>query len=200
MSVHPIGGHNGPMSGERWHRPLQEGVPMDMEQAWELADLWWRSNALSTFVAAYTNDADRAREARQLCDQLFGADSVDLAAAEDIVSTLDGWAWELADQVPAPAEPRPDEADRQVRDYVKDVSRDRVPRELREWAERTQSFLDFIFKALIRGQALPAWVREDVRYVYGRATMAIDLGHRAAAERELERLRRYEITFAEQAR
>jgi hypothetical protein len=60
---------------------VQEDVPMDVGQAWELADLWWRSNALSTFVAARTDDADRARKARQLCDQLFGADAVDLAGS-----------------------------------------------------------------------------------------------------------------------
>ncbi|GAA1558445.1 hypothetical protein GCM10009827_094250 [Dactylosporangium maewongense] len=172
---------------------------MDMAQAWELAHLWWRSNVLSTFVAAYTNDADRAREARQLCDQLFGTDSVDLAVAEEIVSTLDGWAWELADQVPVPAEPRPDEADRQVRDYVKDVIRDRVPAELRDWAERTQLFLDVTYKAVMREQTLPARVREDVRYVYVRGTMAVDLGNRTAAERELERLKRYETALTEQA-
>ncbi|MFF5233232.1 hypothetical protein [Dactylosporangium sp. NPDC000521] len=54
---------------------------------------------------------------------------MDLAAAQEIDSTLDEWAWELSGQVPAPAEPRPDEADRQVRDYVKDVIRDRAAAE-----------------------------------------------------------------------
>jgi hypothetical protein len=140
---------------------------MDLEQAWLLADLWRRSSALSTFVATYTDEVDRAREARQLCERLFDADTVDLAAARKIVSTLTDWALELTDQLPLPAEPRPDEGDRQVRDYVKDVIRDRAPVELRRWAADTQLFLDVAFGALVRQQTLPARVREDARYVYG---------------------------------
>ncbi|MEJ8670594.1 hypothetical protein WKI71_25770 [Streptomyces sp. MS1.AVA.1] len=85
--------------------------------------------------------------------------------------------------------PPPDEADRLTRDHVKDVLRDHLTAPARDWLSGTKLSLDVCFFALRRVRGLDQRTREDVFYAYGRGTMALDLGHRAAAARELARLR-----------
>ncbi|WP_367038365.1 hypothetical protein [Streptomyces sp. Je 1-332] len=164
----------------------------DMEQAWQVAELRWRSNTLSAFVAACSRDEERARQARELAQQALECNPDDIEAIQEIqeiVWTLADSAEDLADHPHYPSEPRPDETDRLVRDHLKDILRNHLPTEARDWMSGTQLFLDVDFHALRQLPALDSRVREDVFYTYGRATMALDLGNRQAAERELERLR-----------
>ncbi|GAA2449008.1 hypothetical protein [Streptomyces macrosporus] len=170
---------------------------MDRERAWRFAELLRQGSVLSAFVAACADGEERAREARELGARVFAADPADLEAVEGIVETLTEWAEELADHPHRPDEPRPDEADRQVRDFLKDVLRDELSSRARDWMSRTELALEVNFLAL-RGMRTPApRTREDAFYLYGRATMALDLGYRAAAERGAESLRELRRTHEE---
>lgn len=60
-----------------------------------------------------------------------------------------------------------------------------------------QLFLDVVFGALRRMRTLDAHAREDASYLYGRATMALDLGQFAVARRELLRLEELKKTHAD---
>ena len=59
--------------------------------------------------------------------------------------------------------------------------------------------LDVDLGALRVVRTLDPRTREDVFYAYGRATMVLDLGHREAAERALERLEELRNTYAGEA-
>ncbi|MFE6944661.1 hypothetical protein [Streptomyces chartreusis] len=68
----------------------------------------------------------------------------------------------------------------------------------RDWMSATRLSLDVHYQALCRARGLDRRTREDAFYVYGRGTMALDLGHRRAAEREAARLRRLRQTCVKQ--
>ncbi|MFF5481460.1 hypothetical protein ACFY5C_29620 [Streptomyces sp. NPDC012935] len=159
------------------------------EWAWQVAELRQRGGALAAFVAACGDDEGRCREARELARQLLTSDPGALDAAHEIVRTLADLADDLADHPYHPGVPRPDEADRLTRDHVKDVLRDHLTAPARDWLSGTKLSLDVCFFALRRVRGLDPQTREDVFYAYGRGTMALDLGNRAAAARELARLR-----------
>lgn len=161
-----------------------------MEQVWLFADLRQRGGALAAFVAACADDEERARAAGELAAQLLALEPTELGAAQEIAWTLAEWADELADHPHHPGVPRPDEADRQARDHVKDILRGHLAIADRDWMSWTKLCLDVDFFALRRVRGLDQETREDVFYTYGRGTMALDLGHRAAAEREMARLSR----------
>ncbi|MEV7002398.1 hypothetical protein AB0N62_32590 [Streptomyces sp. NPDC093982] len=148
-----------------------------------------RGGALAAFVAACGDDEERRRAARELAVRLLASDPDDLDTAQEIVRTLVDWADDLSDHPHHPGVPRPDEADRLTRDHVKDVLRDHLTAPARDWLSGTKLSLDVCFFALLRVRGLDAQTREDVFYAYGRGTMALDLGNRAAAARELARLR-----------
>jgi hypothetical protein len=162
---------------------------VDFQRAWQLAELRWWSSALAAFVVAYTADEERAREAAQIADSACSSDVEGLEVVRERVQKLAVWAGELADHPHYPAESRPDEADRQVRDHLKDIVRDHLPAEFRDWMSGTQLSLDVTFQALRDASALDPRARQDAFYLYGRATMALEVGDRETAERELERLR-----------
>lgn len=159
------------------------------EWAWRVAEMRQRGGALAAFVAACGDDEERCRAARELAVRLLASDPDDLDTAQEIVRTLADWADDLADHPHHPGVPRPDEADRLTRDHVKDVLRDHLTTPARDWLSGTKLSLDVCFFALRRVRGLDQRTREDVFYAYGRGTMALDLGHRAAAARELARLR-----------
>ncbi|MEU9050067.1 hypothetical protein AB0D37_06625 [Streptomyces sp. NPDC048384] len=159
------------------------------EWAWRVAEMRRRGGALAAFVAACGDDEERRRAARELAVRLLASDPDDLDTAQEIVRTLVDWADDLADHPHHPGVPRPDEADRLTRDHVKDVLRDHLTAPARDWLSGTKLSLDVCFFALRRVRGLDAQTREDVFYAYGRGTMALDLGNRAAAARELARLR-----------
>ncbi|WP_405587133.1 hypothetical protein [Streptomyces sp. NBC_01092] len=154
---------------------------------------------MAAFVGACRGrDDERAREARELAARVcaLAYDGGDLEAAEDVVLTLEEWADELVDHPYHPGVPRPDEADRLTRDHLKDVLRDELTTPARDWMSGTQLSLDVDFNALRRTRGLDRRIREDAFYAYGRGTMALDLGHRAAARREVARLRELRDTYA----
>lgn len=160
-----------------------------MEWAWQVAELRQRGGALAAFVAPCTDDAEPAREAREMAARLLTSDAADLDAAHGIVATLAEWVDELAEYPHHPGVPRPDEADRLTRDHLKGVLRDHLATEDRNWMSGTKLFLDVDFRALCGVRGLDPQTREDIFYTFRRGTMALDLGHRAASERELARLR-----------
>ncbi|MEW1778329.1 hypothetical protein [Streptomyces sp. NPDC086777] len=92
-----------------------------------------------------------------------------------------GLAW-------APMPPRPCEADRQARDYVKDTVPP-LPLCLRDRLDHIVVTLAVTGYRLRDAGDLDAATREDIGYVTARAWMALDLAHVAAAQRELERLK-----------
>ncbi|MFD8086435.1 hypothetical protein ACFV4F_32595 [Kitasatospora sp. NPDC059722] len=166
---------------------------MDMEQAWQAAELRWRCGTLAGFVAACTDVEGRAREAARLAGEVFATDPGDVAALQAIHGVLATWADELGDHPHRPAVRRPEEADRRIRDHLKDVLRTRLPVTARDRLAAVQLSLDVDFDVLRRLRTLSAEEREDVFYVYGRATAALDLGHLDEAERgakHLDALRR----------
>lgn len=163
------------------------------ERAWQAAESRQRAGALAAFVAACGEDDERAAAARELAARVLAADP---DAAEEIVRTLTQWADELADHPHHPGEPRPDEADRLTRDHLKDVLRDHLPTESRDWMSGTKLSLDVAFFQLRRARGLDPQTREDVFYIYGRGTMALDFGHREAAQREVARLRALREAYA----
>ncbi|QOV36399.1 hypothetical protein IM697_41455 [Streptomyces ferrugineus] len=157
------------------------------EWAWRIAELRQRGVGLAAFVAACGEDEARALEARRLAALVYVTGDVD--EAEGIVLTLEEWADDLAGHPHHPGVPRPDEADRLTRDHLKDVLRAHLTPPARNWMSGTRLSLDVSFHALRRARGLDPRIREDAYYAYGRGTMALDLGHRAAAQREVERLR-----------
>ncbi|MQY05596.1 hypothetical protein [Actinomadura macrotermitis] len=163
---------------------------MDFDRARRLAELRRRSAALSAFVAACAGDRERAREAGRLAGQVFAADLADVEAAEEAAETLARWADDLREHPHRPTEPGPEEADLRMRDHLKDVVRDHLPVEFRDWMSEARLSLEFGFRAMSR--ASDPRIREKAAYIYGRGTMALELGHREAADRELERLRELE--------
>ncbi|MEV7021197.1 hypothetical protein [Kitasatospora sp. NPDC093558] len=161
---------------------------MDTELAWQVAELRWRCGTLAGFVASCTDVEGRAREAARLAGEAFGADPGDLAALQVMHDVLAGWAEELGDHPHRPTDRRPDEADRRVRDHLKDVLRTHLPVATRDRVAAVQLSLDVDFDVLRRLGTLSGQEREDVHYVYGRATAALDLGHVQEAERGAKRL------------
>ncbi|MCZ9354896.1 hypothetical protein NGM36_34915 [Streptomyces mutabilis] len=85
-------------------------------------------------------------------------------------------------------EARPDEADRQTRDYAKDLRHASLPVHVRDEMGRIELSLEVQFLALCRQPGLGCRIRQDIFYVAGRAAMALDLGHLEAAEREIQRM------------
>lgn len=161
---------------------------MDMGRVWLTAETRQRISTLATFVAAFSGDEERRREAERLTERAFATDLADLEEIQEIVWTLTIWAEDLAGHPHYPTDPRIDEADRRIRDHVKDILRDRVPHETLRWMLHTQFSLDVTFLSLRRAPTLDPRTREDAFYIYGRATVSLDLGHREAAERGLELL------------
>ena len=158
-------------------------------RAWRVAELRQRGGVLAAFVAACCEDDGRARAARDLGARLAAYGPADRWQAEEAVATLERWAGDLADHPYRPAAPRPDEADRQTRDHFKDIQHERLTTAARDWRSGTRLSLDVYLSQLSRVRGLDPWVREDVYYLYGRGTMALDLGDRATAARETARLR-----------
>ncbi|MGW2255904.1 hypothetical protein ACWCXH_38040 [Kitasatospora sp. NPDC001660] len=161
---------------------------MDMERAWQAAELRWQCGTLAGFVAACTDVEGRAREAAEPARKAFATDPGDVEGLQEIHSVLTRWAEELEDHPHRPAARRPDETDRRVRDHLKDVLRTHLPAATRDRSAAVQLALDVDFDVLRRLRTLSCEEREDVFYVYGRATAALDLGHVEEAEHAAKRL------------
>ncbi|MEU7576657.1 hypothetical protein AB0B50_03515 [Streptomyces sp. NPDC041068] len=129
----------------------------------------------------------RARLRSMLASARAAADEGDPSSARTLVADMydearaAGLPW-------APTPPRPDEADRQARDYAKDELRQSLPLALRDRLDTIALFLRVTSRSLQDVPGLDCAARQDIRYITGRAGMALDLAHPAAAQRELERL------------
>ncbi|MFG1668179.1 hypothetical protein [Streptomyces sp. Y7] len=163
-------------------------------RAWRIAALRQRGVGPAAFVAACGGrDEERSRQARELATGVctLAYDGGDLDAAEDALRTLEAWADDLGDHHPyRPGAPRPDAADRLTRDHFKDVLREALTTPARDWMSGTRLSLDVHYNALCRARGLDPRVREDAFSLYGRGTMALDLGRREAA-----RLRQLRETY-----
>ncbi|TQK97465.1 hypothetical protein FB563_2433 [Streptomyces puniciscabiei] len=136
-------------------------------------------------------------EARRRPVQLIaGADAAlsssppDLVVASEYLDELVCWAdAEWTDHPYRPVEARPDEADRQTRDYAKDLRHAALPVRVRDEMGRIELSVEVQFLVLCRQPGLDCQIRQDIFYVAGRAAMALDLGHLEAAEREIQRMK-----------
>jgi hypothetical protein len=158
------------------------GVLLEAELS-KAFDVW------SGYLDARTGEDPAARAAlRSLLDDARAlAAGGDRAAARARLADMDDTARE-ADLSWAPTPPRPCEADRQARDYVKDA-KPPLPLRLRDRLGGIEVSLAVTGYRLRDAGDLDAATREDIGYVTARAWMALDLAHAAAAERELERLK-----------
>ncbi|GAA3989249.1 hypothetical protein GCM10022247_04720 [Allokutzneria multivorans] len=162
---------------------------------WQRAEVSRRLDMLSGFVAmCVTGDDDARSRLAQLvarADAALSASPPDLAAASAHLDELLLWAeTEWADHPYRPLEARPDEADRQTRDYAKDLRFAALPVRFRDEMGRIELSLEVRFLALCRRPEFDCRTRQDIFYVAGRAAMALDLGHLEAAEREIRRMER----------
>jgi hypothetical protein len=164
-------------------------------EIWRQAEVSRRLDVLSGFVAMCVAADDDAK--RRLASLVADANAAlsqarpDLEAASECLTELVRWAdTQWADHPYRPTEARPDEADRQTRDYAKDLLRDRLPVGGRGELLRVELHLEVRFLALTRDPRLDPRAREDVFYVAGRAAMALDLGHWDVAEQEILRMER----------
>ncbi|MFJ6887256.1 hypothetical protein ACIQRC_20800 [Streptomyces californicus] len=162
-------------------------------EIWRLAEVSRRLDVLSGFVAmcAAKDDAARRRLTRLVADAdaALSASPPDVPAASAHLDELVRWAdTEWADHPYRPVEARPEEADRQTRDYAKDLRRAALPVRVRDEMGRVELSLEVRFLALCRRSGMDCRIRQDVFYVAGRAAMALDLGHLEAAEYEVRRM------------
>lgn len=162
-------------------------------EIWQQAEVSRRIDVLSGFIAMCATEDDGAR--RRLAQLVAGADTAlsasppDLVTASQRLDELVRWAdTEWADHPCRPVEARPDEADRQTRDYAKDLRHAALPVHVRDEMGRIELSLEVRFLALCRQPGLDCRRRQDVFYVAGRAAMALDLGHLEAAEQEIRRM------------
>ncbi|MGW2886638.1 hypothetical protein ACWDDN_15025 [Streptomyces griseoruber] len=137
-------------------------------------------------------DDDARRRLTQLvagADAALSSSPPDLGVASEYLEELVWWAdTEWADHPYRPVEARPDEADRQTRDYAKDLRHAALSAGVRDEMGGIELSLEVRFLALCRQPGLGCRIRQDIFYVAGRAAMALDLGHLEAAEREIRRM------------
>jgi hypothetical protein len=162
-------------------------------EIWQRAAVSRRLDVLSGFIAmCVAGDDDVQRRLAQLiagADAALSASPSDLVVVSDYLDELVCWAdTEWADHPYCPMEARPDEADRQTRDYAKDLRHAALPVGLRDEMGRIELSLEVRFLALCRQTGLDCRIRQDIFYVAGRAAMALDLGCLAAAEQEIRRM------------
>lgn len=162
-------------------------------EIWQRAEVSRKIDVLSGFMAMCAAGDEGAR--RRLARLVTGADTAlsasppDLEVASDYLAELVSWAdTEWPDHPYRPVEARPDEADRQTRDYAKDLRHVALPAHVRDEMGRIELSLEVRFLALCRQPGLDCRLRQDVFYIAGRAAMALDLGHLEAAEQEVRRM------------
>ncbi|WP_426567389.1 hypothetical protein [Streptomyces canus] len=162
-------------------------------EIWQRAEVSRRLDVLSGFIAmCVAGDDDAQCRLAQLvagADAALSASPPDLVVASEYLGELVCWAdTEWADHPYRPVEARPDEADRQTRDYAKDLRHAALPVGVRDEMVGIELSLEVRFLALCRQPGLDCRIRQDIFYVAGRAAMALDLGHLEAAEREIRRM------------
>ncbi|MFB6775244.1 hypothetical protein [Streptomyces sp. NPDC056337] len=162
-------------------------------EIWQRAEAARRLDVLSGFIAiCVAKDDDARRRLSQIvadADGALSASPPDLVVASECLDQLVCWAdTEWIDHPYRAVEARPDEADRQTRDYAKDLRHAALPVRARDEMGRIELSLEVRFLALCRQPGLGCRVRQDIFYVAGRAAMALDLGHLEAAEREVQRM------------
>ncbi|MER6212113.1 hypothetical protein [Streptomyces sp. NPDC001642] len=162
-------------------------------EIWQRAEVARRLDVLSGFVAmCVAGDADARRRLTQLVagvEEALSASPPDGVVASEYLDELVWWAdTEWVDHPYRPVEVRPDEADRQTRNYAKDLRHAALPVRVRDEMGRIELSLEVGFLALCRQSGLDCRTRQDIFYVAGRAAMALDLGYLEAAEREVRRM------------
>ncbi|WP_351222520.1 hypothetical protein [Streptomyces sp. NPDC002133] len=171
-----------------------------MYDVWRRAELSKRLDVWSSYLGSRVDEGATGR--RELEEVLAAARTAqaagDLDSAEDLSRRLIDDAGEYG--LPhAPSAPRPEEADAQVRDYVKDLLPEALSLAERDGLDRVSLFLRCESRRL-RGRCdIDPLTRQDIDYVYARAWMALDLGQVEAANRELVRLRDIAASFPERS-
>ncbi|MGW7067056.1 hypothetical protein ACWGII_18540 [Streptomyces sp. NPDC054855] len=162
-------------------------------EIWQRADVARRLDVLSGFVAMCVAGDDDAR--RRLSQMVADTDAPSPPRPRIWWSPRSVWTNSSAGLTRSgsitrivPWKPRPDEADRQTRDYAKDLRHAALPARARGEMGRIELSLEVRFLALCRQPGLDCRVGQDIFYVAGRAAMALDLGPLEAAEREVQRM------------
>lgn len=166
---------------------------------WQRAELAKRIDVLAGFLGSRrAGDPELRTEATAAAEEAHAALAAgDLRRAREGLHELEGLAVDWRDHPHFPAEPRPAEADEQVRDYVKDRLRGVVSRDELDRLDRPYLSLVVTRRRLCARPDLDRRTREDVQYVYARGRMALDLGHPEAAAREARRLEAIEARLAD---
>ncbi|MFD8699407.1 hypothetical protein [Kitasatospora purpeofusca] len=162
-------------------------------EIWQRAEVSRRLDVLSGFIAmCVAGDADAQRRLAHLvagADAALSASPPELVVASEYLDELVRWTdTKWADHPYRPAEARPDEADRQTRDYAKDLRHAALPVRVRDEMGGAELTLEVRFLALSHQPGLDCRTRQDIFYVAGRAAMALDLGYLEAAEHEIRRM------------
>ncbi|MGW3088439.1 hypothetical protein [Streptomyces sp. NPDC001108] len=161
-------------------------IMLDAELA-KAFDVW------SGYLGAETGEDPVVRE--RLRSALESARAAAAAGDREFARTRVADMYEEAEEARlrwAPTAPRPREADGQARDYAKDRLRGTMSVHRRERLDTLAILLRVGARRLLALPGLDGAVREDIDYITARASMALDLDHPVAAERELERLRALE--------
>ncbi|MFJ9590440.1 hypothetical protein [Streptomyces acidicola] len=147
-------------------------------------DVW------SGYLDARTGEDPHARaRLRSILESArAAADEGDCATARAVVADIYDEAREAA-LLWAPSQPRPCEADRQIRDYAKDALPQVLPLGIRDRLDHVAVSLHVTSRRLEDAPGLDEATRHDILYITARARMALDLAHPTAARRELERLK-----------
>ena len=163
----------------------------DTYTVWQLARLEQRIHAYASFLEACPWPDDEARRSYLNVVDLAQAELAlgNVGEVQDCLWSLVEWAEPWRTRPGFPEVRSATQADRLARDLVKDHLRPQFPVWFRDRISSLKLSIDVTFNRLDSRSDLDRATRDELFYVYGRATMALDLGHIQAAEGELLRLK-----------
>lgn len=158
---------------------------------WRLARVEQRIDAYASFLESCPWPDDEARRCfRRVVDAARTALALgDIGYAQDWLADLVGLAEDWRVRPGFPEVRSAAQSDRLARDLVKDHLRLEFPTWFRDRIGALRLSIDVTYSRLSCRSDLDRCLRDELFYMYGRATMALDLGNIQAAEEELSRLR-----------
>jgi len=170
-----------------------QAVP-DTYAVWRLANLEQQIDAHTSFLEACPWPDEQTRFSCRLAVEAARSGLVrgSIGELSDLLADLIYLAEAWRDRPGFPEARSASEADRLARDRVKDHLRAEFPAQFRDRIGALKLSIDVTYNRLSCDSRLDRPTRYDVMYMYGRATMALDLGHVQAAEQELTRLKAIE--------
>lgn len=162
----------------------------DTYRVWQLAKLEQQIDAYSSFLEACPWPDEQTRFSCRLAVEAArsGLARGSIDELQELLADLIYLAEDWRHRPGFPEARSAAEADRLARDRVKDHLRAEFPVQFRDRIGSLKLSIDVTYNRLSGDSRLDRCMRDDVFYTYGRATMALDLGHVRAAEQELARL------------